>query len=381
MKIAIVGAGFSGAVIGRELAEAGLLVEIFDQRRHIGGNCYSARDPETNVMVHTYGPHIFHTNNKIVWDYVNRFGKFNNYVNRVKAITNNRVFSLPINLLTINQFFNKCLSPEEAKFFISSCADKNIADPQTFEEQALAFIGPELYEAFFKHYTIKQWGISPSELPASILKRLPLRFNYDDNYFSHTYQGMPANGYTNLIDNILDHPNISVSLGVAFTAENCANYQHTFYSGTLDGFFEYELGRLPYRTLDFRKETHSGDYQGCAVMNYCDNNQPFTRITEHKYFSPWEEHENTTIYKEYSRDCGAEDIPYYPVRLVNDETLLNRYITLAENEKNVSFIGRLGTYRYLDMDVTIEEALEAAQQYLLLSQQKKKIPTFFKKIC
>ncbi|KGA24611.1 UDP-galactopyranose mutase [Pectobacterium brasiliense] len=376
-KISIVGAGFSGAVIGRQLAEAGFLVEVFDQREHVGGNCYTERDKETDVMVHVYGPHIFHTNNKIVWDYINRFGSFKPYTNRVKAITNGRVFSLPINLLTINQFFNKCLSPSGAKNLLSEKANKNITEPQTFEEQALAFVGSELYEGFFKSYTIKQWGINPTELPASILKRLPVRFNYDDNYFSHQYQGMPDNGYTPIIDNILTHPNIHINLGTNFSPEECDNYLHTFYSGTVDGFFQYQLGRLPYRTLDFKQEIHDGDFQGCAVMNYCDNSQLFTRITEHKYFAPWEEHLKTVIYKEYSRNCEEKDIPYYPVRLVNDKDLLSKYVSLAERLENVSFVGRLGTYRYLDMDVTIEEALNTAERFIALNKEKIKIPVFF----
>lgn len=376
-NIAIVGAGFSGAIIGRELAEAGFSVSIFDQRNHIGGNCYTKRDAETNITIHTYGPHIFHTNNKTVWEYINRFGTFKPYINRVKATTGNRVFSMPINLLTINQFFNKCFSPEEAKNFIATKSDKSIQNPQSFEEQALAFVGAEIYDAFFKFYTIKQWGISPKELPASILKRLPMRFNYDDNYFSHTYQGMPTDGYTSIIQNILNHPNIQVNLNLTFNPQDCSRYLHTFYSGTIDGFFKEKLGKLPYRTLDFQTETHKGDYQGCAVMNYCDNSKPYTRITEHKHFSPWEEHDQTVIYKEYSRLCGDNDIPYYPVRLVTDKDLLNRYADLANQLSNVSFIGRLGTYRYLDMDVTIAEALDASRQFINLKSQNKQVPAFF----
>ncbi len=376
-KIAIVGAGFSGAIIGRELAEAGFSVSIFDQRSHIGGNCYTERDTETNITIHTYGPHIFHTNNELVWKYINRFGTFKPYINRVKAITGNRVFSMPINLLTINQFFNQCLSPADAKVFIKEKSDKTIDNPQSFEEQALAFIGSEIYEAFFKFYTIKQWGISPSELPASILKRLPLRFNYDDNYFAHTYQGMPEDGYTSIIQNILNHPNIQVNLDSTFNPQDCSQYVHTFYSGTIDGFFEKKLGELPYRTLDFQAESHEGDYQGCAVMNYCDNSKPYTRITEHKHFSPWEEHDKTIIYKEYSRSCEEGDIPYYPVRLVTDKDLLKQYTDLANQLTNISFVGRLGTYRYLDMDVTIAEALDASQQFLNLTAQNKQVPAFF----
>lgn len=376
-NIAIVGAGFSGAVIGRQLAEAGYSVEIFDARAHIGGNCFTSRDEETNVMVHTYGPHIFHTNNKEVWNYVNKFAVFKPYINRVKAISKGQVYSLPINLHTINQFFNKCLSPEQAKEFIKKNADLSIADPQTFKEQALAFVGKELYEAFFKSYTIKQWGKDPSELPASILKRLPVRFNYNDNYFSHYFQGIPENGYTPLIEAVLNHKNIKLHLSHDFKTDCKNKFHHVFYSGTIDGYFDYKLGRLPYRTLDFQRETHSGDYQGCAVINYCDDSETFTRVTEHKHFAPWENHELTTIYKEYSRECNKEDIPYYPIRLVHDKALLNKYVQLANTLENVSFVGRLGTYRYLDMDVTIEEALHAASEFIRLESIKSKVPVFF----
>lgn len=376
-KIAIVGAGFSGAVIGRELAEAGFLVSVFDQREHIAGNCFTERDSESNVMIHKYGPHIFHTDNEEVWNYVNRFSEFKPYINRVKATSNARVFSLPINLLTINQFFGKTLSPSEAKEFIALNADKTITHPVTFEEQALAFVGKDLYEAFFKFYTIKQWGLDPTELPASILKRLPVRFNYDDNYFAHRYQGMPIDGYTTIVEKILNHSNIELHLGRVFNASQCTDYDHTFYSGTLDGFFDYKFGRLPYRTLDFEKEIHNGDYQGCAVMNYCDQSVPYTRITEHKYFAPWENHDKTVIYKEYSRECGNKDIPYYPIRLVNDKKLLVRYVDLAKDLQGVTFVGRLGTYRYLDMDVTIAEALDTVRNFIHMHSNNAPIPSFF----
>ncbi|GAA5088514.1 UDP-galactopyranose mutase [Paenalcaligenes hermetiae] len=380
MNFAIVGAGFSGAVIARELAEAGHKVTIFESRNHIAGNCHTERDAESDVMLHVYGPHIFHTDNEEVWKYVNQYSAFMPYVNRVKAVTGNRVFSLPINLLTINQFFNKTLSPNEAKEFIAQKGDSSITNPETFEEQALAFLGEELYEGFFKYYTIKQWGMSPAELPASILKRLPVRFNYDDNYFSHKYQGMPEHGYTVLVKNILDHDNITVHLNTEFNKSQAVEYDHVFYSGTLDGYFNYEFGRLPYRTLDFIKENHEGDYQGCAVMNYCDNSKPFTRITEHKYFSPWENHEKTVIYKEYSRECEPEDIPYYPIRQVKEKELLQKYVERANQEKGITFVGRLGTYRYLDMDVTIAEALKVARQFIQLTNEKKEIPSFFEQV-
>ncbi|HGY4332221.1 UDP-galactopyranose mutase [Klebsiella aerogenes] len=363
-NILIVGAGFSGAVIARQLAEQGHHIKIIDQRDHIGGNSYDARDPQTDVMVHVYGPHIFHTDNEKVWNYVNQHAEMMPYVNRVKATVNGQVYSLPINLHTINQFFAKTCSPEEARALIAEKGDSTIDNPKTFEEQALRFIGKELYEAFFKGYTIKQWGMDPAQLPASILKRLPVRFNYDDNYFNHKFQGMPKLGYTKMIESIINHENIIIELQQSFNPEDKEKYDHVFYSGPLDAFYSYQYGRLGYRTLDFEKFTWQGDYQGCAVMNYCSIDIPFTRITEHKYFSPWETHEGSVCYKEYSRECGEQDIPYYPIRQMGEMALLDKYLSLAENEKNITFVGRLGTYRYLDMDVTIAEALNTADKYL-----------------
>jgi len=375
-RILIVGAGLSGAVIGRELALAGHSVEIIDARDHIAGNCHTARDAETGVMVHVYGPHIFHTDDKEVWDYVNGFQTFMPYKNRVKATTGERVYSLPVNLHTINQFFGKTLRPDEARAFIEEKADTSIADPQSFEDQGLRFVGRELYEAFFQGYTQKQWGCSPRDLPASILKRLPVRFNYDDDYFFHKYQGMPETGYTDMVAKILDHPGITVTLSTQFKRVQAGSAQHIFYSGALDGYFDFELGRLAYRTLDFQRFTHDGDYQGCAVMNYGDAAVPFTRITEHKHFSPWEQHEGSVCYREFSRECGPGDIPYYPVRLVRDKEQLSKYVARAEQEKAVTFVGRLGTYRYLDMDVTIREALDTARLFIARRNAGAEMPVF-----
>lgn len=315
-------------------------------------------------MVHVYGPHIFHTDDEEVWKYVNRYMEFKPYVNRVKATTRGQVFSLPINLHTINQFFGKTFSPSQARAFIEQQADMSIEEPANFEEQALRFIGKDLYEAFFRGYTLKQWGIDPKELPASILKRLPVRFNYNDNYFFHRFQGMPAEGYTAMVERILDHPNITVHLNTPFTRDMVGQYDHVFYSGPVDGFYDYDLGRLPYRTLDFVRSDVEGDYQGCAVMNYCEESVPYTRITEHKHFSPWEEHERSVIYTEYSRACGENDIPYYPVHLVQGDEMLEKYQARAKAEEKVTFVGRLGTYRYMDMDVTIRAALDTAREWL-----------------
>ena len=376
LTIGIVGAGFSGAVIAHELAAQGYRVTVFDERAHIAGNCHTERDAESGVLMHVYGPHIFHTDNERVWQFVNQFSRFEPYVNRVKALTGGRVFSLPINLLTINQFFGKILNPQQAEAFIADLGDTSIIDPASFEEQALRFVGRELYEAFFKSYTIKQWGVSPSQLPASILKRLPVRFNYDDNYFAHRFQGMPREGYTVIVERLLDHPNITVHLNRSFRREEAADFGHVFYSGPIDAWFDHSEGRLGYRTLDFEPIRAQGDFQGCAVLNYCDDSVPWTRISEHKHFAPWEAHEKTLCFKEFSRECGPGDIPYYPIRLVEDKALLSRYVDLARREQGVTFVGRLGTYRYLDMDVTIAEALETIDQFLAVGQAGEGMPAF-----
>lgn len=375
-NILIVGAGFTGAVIGRELAEQGHQVRIIDSRSHVAGNCYSERDEKTGIMVHTYGPHIFHTDNQEVWDYLNRFAEMMPYVNRVKTTVKGKVFSLPINLHTINQFFDTTCSPSEARALIESKSDQSISDPQTFEEQALRFVGKELYEAFFKGYTIKQWGMSPAELPASILKRLPVRFNYDDNYFSHKYQGMPREGYTPIVENILNHPNIHVELEHHYQESDSQGIDHLFFTGPIDSWYDYRFGRLGYRTLDFEKFHTDDDFQGTAVMNYGEESVPFTRITDHKYFAPWEQHEGSVCYREFSRTCTPDDTPYYPIRQMGEMELLNKYLSLAEQEKNISFAGRLGTYRYLDMDVTIAEALTMARTYLNSIENGSEMPVF-----
>jgi len=364
-NLLMAGAGLSGAVIGRALAEAGHRITVLDARDHIGGNCHTLRDPDTGVLVHIYGPHIFHTDDKQVWEYVNSFAAFKPYKNRVKTTAQGRVYSLPINLHTINQFFGTTMRPDEARTFIETQqADVSITDPQTFEEQALRFVGRDLYEAFFKGYTIKQWGCAPAELPASILKRLPVRFNYDDNYFFHRFQGMPENGYSAMIARILDHPGITVDLGQTVRRDQAQDFDHVFYSGPIDGWYDYDMGRLGYRTLDFERFTCDGDYQGCAVMNYGDESVPYTRITEHKHFSPWEAHQGSVLYREFSRAADPGDIPYYPIRQVREKALLAQYVSRAQQESRVTFVGRLGTYRYLDMDVTIREALDTAAMFL-----------------
>lgn len=360
----VVGAGFSGAVIARKLAEQGCKVVCIDKRNHIAGNCHTERDLETNVMVHKYGPHIFNTNNKKVWDYVNVFGEFVPFKNKVIANTVNGMFSMPMNLLTINQFFNTKLTPDTVEAYLKT-KQVVIEDPQNFEEQALAFLGEDLYRNFFYGYTKKQWGCEPTELPASILKRLPIRFNYDDNYYNSNYQGIPKNGYTEIVSNILNHKNIEVRLETAYSSKQNSNYEHVFYTGPLDAYYNYKYGRLGYRTVYFKEEVHKGDFQGNAVINYCDESIKHTRVHEHKHFAPWEKHNKTIVVTEYSKETTKEDEPYYPKRLEQDTKMLAEYKLYSNSLKeNVSFVGRLATYRYLDMDKIIEEAINYSNYFI-----------------
>lgn len=375
-KYTIVGAGFSGAVLARELVTAtDCEVTIVEERSHLAGNCHTARDPSTEIMVHQYGPHIFHTNRRDVWDYVNRFARFGPFVNRVKAVTTRGVFSMPINLHTINQFFGKSFTPDEARQFIASLGRHEIKEPANFEEQALKFLGSEIYETFFYGYTKKQWGCEPRELPASILKRLPMRFDYNDNYYESAFQGIPQEGYTEIVHQILRHDRIRVVLNQKFDRSSPRG-DHLFYTGPLDAYFEYKLGRLGYRTVLFERVDAMGDLQGNAVMNYPGLEVAFTRIHEHKHFAPWERHDRTVAFKEFSKETTESDAPFYPKRLTPDMTLLGQYQRLAEAEAGVSFLGRLGTYRYLDMDQVIGEALDFATSFLRAIEKKTLPPVF-----
>jgi len=315
-------------------------------------------------MVHVYGPHVFHTDDDEVWEYVNRFMEFKPYVHRVRAVTQGCVFSLPINLLTINQFFHTTLSPGEAKNFIERLVDRSIDNPKSFEEQAHRLVGRSLYEAFFKGYTLKQWGIAPVDLPPHLFRRLPVRFDYNDNYFDHRHQGMPLEGYTLMVSRILDHPNIRVHLNTDFEQEMVAVYDHVFYSGSIDEFYGYDNGRLPYRTLDFEQFYAEGDFQGCAVMNYCEASVPYTRTTEHQHFAPWEKHARSVCCREFSRASESGDMPFYPVHLSCENPRITQYLARARAEAKVTFVGRLGTYRYLDMDMTIRAALDVARAFV-----------------
>ena len=377
-RFGIVGAGFSGAVLARSLVEKlDCRVTILEERSHIAGNCHTERDASTGVMIHQYGPHIFNTSQRHVWEYANRFGTFRPWVNRVKAVTARGVFSLPVNLHTINQFFGKTFNPSEARAFIESLGDKSIGEPRNFEEQALKFLGRALYETFFYGYTRKQWGCEPRELSASILKRLPVRFNYDDNYYNSTWQGIPEEGYTAVVAKILDHPDIEVQLNTRFDPQADRAWDHLFFTGPLDAYFGYRLGRLGYRTVTFERGEAEGDFQGNAVLNYCDLEVPFTRVHEHKHFTPWEEHEKTTYFREYSKETEPGDVPYYPKRLEPDKQLLQAYRELARQERGISFLGRLATYRYMDMEKVIGEALAFGEAFALaFGEGSQNIPVF-----
>ncbi|MEO7293906.1 MAG: UDP-galactopyranose mutase, partial [Ginsengibacter sp.] len=303
-RFLIIGSGFSGAVTANRLVNTiDCAVDIWDERGHIGGNCYTERDKDTGIMVHEYGPHIFNTDKKEIWDFVTSFVELRPYVHRVKAMSNGKIYSLPVNLQTINQLFNKNFTPGEAKQFLETLGDKSITEPKNFEEQALRFIGKQLYDAFFYGYTKKQWGCEPVELPASILKRIPVRFNYDDNYHNNIYTGIPVNGYTALFEKLIDDPKINVELNKKFDSSiDVSGYDHIFYTGPIDAYFNFKYGRLGYRTVTFEKFVEEGDHQGVTQINYCDEDVPYTRIAEHKHFTPWEPHDKTVYFKEYSKE-------------------------------------------------------------------------------
>lgn len=360
----IVGAGFSGAVLARELADAGHHVSLIDARPHLGGNCHTRRDDETGVMEHVYGPHIFNTSDEVVWDYVNRYAVMMPFINRVKVSIHQGIFSFPINLHTINQFHNTQMGSDEARNWIESVRCGEISNPKNFEEKALHLLGEELYQAFFKGYTIKQWGVDPKEIPASVLDRLPIRFNYNDNYYDTKWQGIPRDGYTAMIENILDHRGIEISLNTPWQDSMRSEYPEVFYTGEIDALYQHRHGKLGYRTVFWDKRVIMGDFQGNAVINYPEIHVPHTRIHEHKHFTPWETHEKSIVFTEYSKETGEGDIPFYPKRLSVDKFILSKYLDEARADEGVYVLGRLATYRYMDMDDVIGEALDLSRRYL-----------------
>jgi len=365
MRFLIIGSGFSGSVLARELvSQLDCHVDIWEERNHLAGNCYTSEDEQTGITVHHYGPHIFNTDSKEIWNYFNQFATLRPYVHRVKAVHKGQVFSFPINLMTLNQFFKSTFSPDFSKKYFDKIKSLHEGEPGNFEEQAIKFVGEDLYRAFFYGYTKKQWGCEPSELPASIMKRIPVRFDYNDNYHLHAYTGIPEHGYTQFVENLIQHPQIHVEMNKQFNASQMPlGYDHIFYTGPLDAYFNYCFGHLSYRTLKFEKQLKEGDYQGCTQMNYCDEDVPYTRITEHKYFTPWKKFGDTIIFKEYSKEAQQGDDLFYPKRLPEDLNKLKKYRLKAERQNSVSFLGRLGTYRYLDMQHVIAEAIDYAKLF------------------
>ena len=365
----IVGAGFYGTTVAERLASAGLKVLVIDKRPHIGGNCYSEIDADTGIESHKYGSHIFHTSNEKVWEYLSRFTQFNEYRHTVWTTYKNRSYSMPINLATINSFYGMNLKPFEVESFIKKERQKeNIQYPSNLEEKAVSLIGRPLYEAFIRGYTIKQWEKDPKELSPDIITRLPVRYSYVNRYFDDKYEGIPLNGYTTVFKRMLDHRNIEVRLNSDyFQIRDDFGDIPTLYTGPIDRFFNYEFGRLDWRTIRFERQVHNvTDYQGCTVMNYADPEISITRIHEFKHFHPERSNKKSTvIFKESSFVAGQVDDPYYPVNTPRNARLLKRYQEKAKGIEKLWFGGRLGTYRYFDMDDTIENALALADHLLM----------------
>lgn len=370
MDLLIVGSGFFGLTIAERAASAGWKVTVIDRRPHIGGNAYSEAEATTGIEVHRYGAHLFHTSNATVWEYVNRFTAFTNYVHRVYTNHGGVVYPLPINLGTINQFFHAAYSPDEARdLILRQAGEFDAKTARNLEERAIGLIGRPLYEAFIRDYTAKQWQTDPRDLPPEVISRLPVRYTYDNRYFNDTWEGLPADGYTAWIERMADHPNIDVKLDTdffdgaqPFNKKDAVGQLPVVYTGPIDRYFDFEEGELSWRTLDFEEEVLGiGDYQGTSVMNYADADVPFTRIHEFKHFHPERADryppDKTVIMREFSRFATRDDEPYYPVNTADDRARLLAYRELAKREANVHFGGRLGTYQYLDMHMAIGSAL------------------------
>ncbi len=381
----IVGSGFFGLTIADRCArELGLRVQVIDRRDHIGGNAYSEADATTGIEVHRYGAHLFHTSNERVWEYVNRFTAFTDYQHHVYTTYRDEVFTMPINLGTINQFNRSAFTPGQARAWVAEQAGSFSGEPQNLEEKAISLIGRPLYEAFIAGYTAKQWQTDPRDLGADIISRLPVRYTYDNRYFSDTHEGLPVDGYTAWIERMADDPRITVTLDTDFF-DDSQPFNKTavtgripvVYTGPVDRYFDFAHGDLGWRTLDFETEVLPvGDFQGTSVMNYADPQIAHTRIHEFRHFHPERAYpdDQTVIMREFSRfaDNASGDEPYYPVNTAQDRERLLAYRQLARAEPGVHFGGRLGTYQYLDMHMAIGSALSMYDNTLqpLLSGQK-----------
>jgi UDP-galactopyranose mutase len=366
VDLVVVGSGFFGLTIAeRAASELGKRVLVVERRWHIGGNAYSEPEPRTGIEIHRYGAHLFHTSNKRVWDYVNRFTEFTGYQHRVYARHAGQVYPFPLNLGLINQFFGRSFTPDEARALIAEQASEfDTATAANLEEKAISLIGRPLYEAFVKGYTAKQWQTDPTKLDPSIITRLPVRYTFDNRYFNDTFEGLPVDGYTAWLERMAATPGVRVELDTDyFAVRDQLPAVPTVYTGPLDRYFDHAEGELGWRTLDFEREVVStGDFQGTSVMNYNDAEVPYTRIHEFRHFHPERDYpgDRTVIVREYSRFADTGDEPYYPINTPEDRAKLDRYRELARAEtaeRRVLFGGRLGTYQYLDMHMAIGSAL------------------------
>lgn len=381
IDILIVGAGIFGLTMAERIAtQLNKKVLLIDKRNHIGGNAYSEFDEETGIECHKYGAHLFHTSDEKVWEYVNQFTEFTGYIHKVYTTHKGEVFPMPINLGTINQFFHAAYTPDEAKKVIAEQAADAPENPKNLAEQGVSLIGKPLFEAFIMNYTAKQWQTPAEELPPEIIKRLPVRYTYDNRYFSNPHEGLPVKGYEAWFQNMIKAggDNIEVRLETDYFSDpEIAKLREekipTIYTGPIDQFYDYQFGELSWRSLELKKEivdTH--DFQGCPVMNYADLDAEYTRIHEFKHFHP-ERHENgyaddynkTVIVREYSKTWQRGDEPYYPVNTAENAEKLAKYQELAAKDTHVLFGGRLGEYAYYDMDKTFTSALEAFKKYYI----------------
>ena len=360
----IVGSGLFGATVAYELNKRGYKVLVVEKRNNIAGNIYT--EEVEGIQVHKYGPHIFHTSNKATWDYINQFAKFNDFINMPLAFYKGKYYNMPFNMNTFHQVFG-VNTAEEAKACIEKeIKEANIKEPKNLEEKAISMVGTTIYEMLIKGYTQKQWGKPCTELPPSIITRLPVRYEYNNNYFNDTYQGIPIGGYTQIIQRMLD--SIEVRTNVDYIAQRDelnALAESIIYTGEIDRFYGYRFGALEWRSLRFEEKIiDKPDYQGNAVINYTEYEVPYTRIAEHQYFEPGVKHQKTVITKEYSKTWSKGDEAYYPINNQRNSELYAKYKELADKENNVFFGGRLGTYSYYNMDVVIEKALQLVESIL-----------------
>ncbi|MFD0901020.1 UDP-galactopyranose mutase [Actinomadura sediminis] len=367
----VAGSGLFGLTVAeRCAADLGLRVLVLDRRDHIGGNAYSEDEPETGIEIHRYGAHLFHTSNERVWEYVNRFTSFTGYRHHVYSRYRDRIYPMPINLGTVCEYFGRAFTPDEARALIAEQAAE-VTDPANLEEKAISLIGRPLYEAFIRGYTAKQWQTDPRDLPPEIITRLPVRYTFDNRYFNDTYEGLPVDGYTAWLERMADHPNIEVRLNTDFAdlRDDAVGNVPVVYTGPLDAYFGHAEGELGWRTLDFEMEiADTGDFQGTPVMNYADQDVPYTRIHEFRHFHPERRDrypsDRTVIMREFSRFAERGDEPYYPINTPGDREKLRAYRKLAAAEEGVLFGGRLGTYQYLDMHMAIASALSMVDNRL-----------------